>query len=112
MADLSSITLPNGVTYDFKDSTARVHTDTITTTTSWSGNGPYTQTVTLTNYTATSNTKVDIQPSSTEIEQMVSDGVTAIYIVNNSGTLTAYAVGAAPSAAMTLQVTVTEVTSS
>ena len=38
------------------------------------------------------------------------DGVAALWVENNNGTLTAYALGAAPSAAMTAQCTVTEVT--
>lgn len=85
-----------------------VYTDTITTTTSWSGNGPYTQTVTLAHYTPTAYSKVDIQPDATAIAQLISDGVQALYISNNNGTLTMYAVGAAPTAALTLQVTITE----
>ena len=37
------------------------------------------------------------------------DEVTALVIENNAGTLTAYSMGAAPSAAITVQCTVTEV---
>lgn len=110
MADLSKITLPNNVTYNLKDATARVYIDTITTTTTWSGSDPYTQTVTLTNYTVTSNSKIDIQPDSTAINQLIADSVKALYIVNNNGTLTLYAIGASPTVALTLQVTITEVT--
>ena len=88
---------------------AQIYTDTITTTTTWTGSGPYTQTVTLANYTATSNSKVDLQPNSTVIGQLVTDGVTALYVSNTSGTLTLNAIGAAPSTAMTLQVSITEV---
>lgn len=85
--------------------------DSITTNTTWSGTDPYTQVVTLASYTVTSNTKVDIQPDAATIAQLQSDGITALYVVNNSGTLTMYAIGSAPSTAMTLQVTCTEVTS-
>ena len=75
----------------------------------WSGSGPYTQAVTVSGVTITSNSKVDIQPDATAIAQMISDGCAALYIDNNAGTLTAYAIGAATTAALTLQVTVTEV---
>ena len=37
-------------------------------------------------------------------------GVTALWVENNSGTLTAYALGAQPQAGGTIQCTVTEVT--
>ena len=88
-----------------------VYTDSVTLSATWSGSGPYTQTVTLANYTVTSNTKVDIQPDSTTIAQLITDSVKALYIANNSGTLTAYAIGAAPSTSLTMQVTCAEVTS-
>lgn len=81
---------------------------TISTGTSWSGDDPYTSTVTLTGYTVTGNTMVSVLPSSDVIEQMVADGTTNIFISNNNGTLTANAIGAAPTAAMTLQVLCTE----
>lgn len=73
----------------------------------WSGSGPYTQTVS--GLTVTSNSKVDIQPDATAIQQMIDDEVYALYIENNSGTLTAYAIGAALTANVTVQVTITEV---
>ena len=85
--------------------------DSITTTTTWSGSGPYTQTVSLGSHTPTANSKVDLQPNATVISQMISDGVKALYVSNTSGTLTMYAVGAAPTVALTIQATVTEVTS-
>lgn len=75
------------------------------TAANWTGNGPYTQTVTISGATISSNTKVDLQPDATAITQMLSDGVMALYIDNNSGTLTATAVGAAPTANMTIQCT-------
>lgn len=81
---------------------------TISTGTSWSGDDPYTSTVTLTGYTVTGNTMVSVLPSTDVIEQMTEDGITNIFITNNNGTLTATAVGAAPTAAMTLQVLCTE----
>ena len=82
----------------------------ISLTTTWSGNGPYTQTVTVTGYTVTANTKADLQPDATTLAQLLSDGVNALYIENSSGALTAYAIGAAPTVALTVQCTLTEVT--
>lgn len=81
----------------------------ISLSTTWSGSGPYTQTVTVSGYTITANSKVDLQPDASQIAQLIEDGVQALYIANNNGTLTAYAVGAETSTAMTIQCTVTEV---
>ena len=87
----------------------RIKPVSVTLSSTWSGSGPYTQTVSVSGYTVTANTKVDLQPDATAIGQMISDGVLALYIVNNNGTLTAYAVGAATTASLTLQATCTEV---
>ena len=77
---------------------------------SWSGAAsPYTKTVTISGYTITANTKVDMQPDATTIQQLIDDGVLGLYILNNSGTLTAYAIGEKPSVALTVQVTLSEV---
>ena len=81
---------------------------TVSTGTSWSGSDPYTSTVTVTGYTVTNKTMVSVLPGTDVIEQMSEDGITNIFITNNNGTLTATAVGAAPTAAMTLQVLCTE----
>ena len=83
-----------------------VFRQTITLSTTWSGSDPYMQTVTLPGINRiTANTKFDIQPDATVIAQMIDDGVKALYIANDNGTLTAYAVGAAPTASLTVQVT-------
>lgn len=75
----------------------------------WSGSGPYTQTVTVTGATVTANSKVDLQPDATALAQLITDSVKALYVANNAGTLTATAIGAATTAALTIQCTVTEV---
>ncbi len=80
----------------------------ISLSSSWSGAGPYSQTVTVTGATVTANSKVDIQLTAAQISSLIAAGVTGMVIENNAGTLTAWAVGASPSA-MTVQVTVTEV---
>ena len=57
----------------------------------------------------TAASKVDLQPTPEQLTQMITDGVTALQIANNNGTLTAYALGATPTTEMVLQCTVTEV---
>lgn len=75
---------------------------------SWTGSAsPYTQGVTITGGTATS--QVDIQADAAAIQQMLDDGTNAIYIANNNGTFTAYAVGEKPTADLSIQVTVYDV---
>lgn len=70
----------------------------------WSGSGPYTQTITISGATITSKTKVNIQADETALAQLIDDGVSAMFVKNNSGTLTLYAIGAAPTDNITLQV--------
>lgn len=83
----------------------------ITLNTSWSGTSePFSHSVTVSGYTITSNSKVSMQPDNTVLAQLTADGVTAMWIENNNGTLTAYARGAKPTASLTIQVTVQEVT--
>ena len=83
----------------------------------WSGNGPYTQVVSMNTVSVwgdittaiTSKSVVILQPTAAQIAQLMSDGVTALTIENNSGTLTAYAFGAAPTTSMTIDSTILEV---
>jgi len=77
----------------------------------WTGSSsPYSQEIIVSGATITNNSKVDIQPNSTMIAQLINDGCNALYIENNNGTLTAYAIGEKPSVAINdIQVTVTEV---
>ena len=91
------------------DPPGSVRKGTVSLRAQWDGDGIYTQLVTVPGVTITANSKVDLQPDMEEIEQLAGDGVAALYVENDSGVLTAYAAGAAPSSAMTLQCTVTEV---
>ena len=81
---------------------------TTLTASGWSGTAsPYTQRVTVTGGKATS--QVNVQGDATAIQQMLDDGTNAIYIANNNGTFTAYAVGGKPTANLSIQMTVYDV---
>jgi hypothetical protein len=83
--------------------------DTVTlSASSWQedGTGVYGQEVAVDGVTA--NGKVDLQPGASVLSQMASDGVRALWVENDGGTLTAYALGACPSASMAVQCVVTE----
>lgn len=58
----------------------------------------------------TATTQVDVQGNYAAFRQMLDDGTTNIYIVNNGGTFTAYAVGETPTADLAVQVTCSDVT--
>ena len=60
-------------------------------------------------WTGTATSQADIQADATAIQQMMDDGTNAIYIANNHGIFTAYAVGEKPTADLSVQVTVYEV---
>ena len=87
---------------------AAVHKYNLTLPASWSAGSPHTQTVTIQH--AGANSQVDLQADAATIEQLVADGTQALYIENNNGVFTACAIGSAPSAPVTVQYTVTEVT--
>lgn len=76
-------------------------------TTGWSGSGPWTRTVSIAGGTASS--MIDIQSSDAVINTMIASGTTALFIKNDSGVFTLVAIGAIPNAAVTLQVSITEV---
>lgn len=74
----------------------------------WQGDGPFTQEVLIPS--GTENSKVDLQPDAVVIQQLVEDGVNALYISNSNGVFTAYTIGAAPTSALIIRATITEVT--
>ena len=80
--------------------------DAVSLGTSWTGNGPYTQVVTIDGIE--SDSKIDLQPDADVINKLMESGTTALYIVNDSGVATAVALGAAPTAALTVQCTITK----
>lgn len=81
---------------------------TLTLPTNWSGNNPYTQTISVSGYTVTANTRVDLMCNAETINAMAECGTNIIYVVNNNGTLTAYALGAAPNVSLTVQAVLSE----
>lgn len=87
---------------------AKVKQVSVTLSNEWVGAAsPYTQTVTISGTTV--NSKVDLQPDATTIQQMADDGTVALYIANDNGTLTAYAVCEKPTVELTVQATIMEV---
>lgn len=73
----------------------------------WNENGKFTQSIVING--ATANSKIDLQPDSVVLNQLINDGVSALYIENNGGTFTACVIGAAPTVDLTIQATITEV---
>lgn len=81
---------------------------TLTLPATWSGNGPFTQAITVSGYTVTANTLVNLMCDSAAINTMVTSGTSNIFVSNNNGTLTAYAIGAKPTASITVQAVLSE----
>lgn len=80
----------------------------VSLSTTWSDADPiFSQSITVQN--ASENSKIDLQPDEALLQAMIADGVTALWVENNNGVLTAKCLGAALSAAHTVQCTITEV---
>ena len=71
----------------------------------WSTEEPYSQAAALAGLTAGS--LVALHPTAAQMMALQEAGVTALTAANANGTLTVYALGAAPAADLTLQVTIT-----
>ena len=78
---------------------------TLTIGTDWIGDeSPYHQMVTVTGYTVTANTKVDIMADPSVIQVMLESECSEILIINDSGRLTVYAMGGQPTVPLVVQV--------
>lgn len=88
-------------------SAAKVHKAVLSVlAASWTGSvSPYSQVITVVGADITANTQIDLQPDATALAQMLTDGTTAMYIDNNNGTLTMYAITNKPTADLLLQAT-------
>ena len=76
----------------------------------WTGSSsPYSQVITIPSYPVTSATKVDLTADESTLELMRQQAVGGIYVVNDNGTLTAYADGYKPTSALTVQAAVYEI---
>ena len=86
---------------------AKIKTASITLpVASWSGSAsPYSQAVSVSG--ATAKSRIDLNPSAAVLAAAM-DGGYGLVIGNNNGTIKAYAVGAKPTAAITVQVSITE----
>lgn len=71
----------------------------------WSTEEPYSQAAALAGLTACS--LVALHPTAAQLMALQEAGVTALTAANANGTLTVYALGAAPAADLTLQITIT-----
>lgn len=71
----------------------------------WSTEEPYSQATALAGLTAGS--LVALHPTAAQLMALQEAGVTALTAANANGTLTVYALGAAPAADLTLQITIT-----
>lgn len=81
----------------------------VTLPAAWTASGSnYMQGVVISDVTA--NTQINVQPDASVMAQLMGDGASGLYFENNNGTVSAVAVGARPSAAITVQVTLIEVT--
>lgn len=69
----------------------------------------YSHAVSVTGYTVTANTRADLSCDRSTLAALLESNVTSMFIVNNSGTLTAYAISAKPTSDITVQVALTEV---
>ena len=85
----------------------KIWSTTVSLTANWSGNDPYTQVITIPKTTA--HSMVELQPGIAAIRRFKQDGVDAMWVENNNGVFTVYALGAAPTAALDIQCVIIEV---
>lgn len=105
MAVLRTLTL-NGTTYEVESSHATVQTVTLSAD-QWVGSGSkYSQVVAVPGITT--KTKIDIQPTE-DLLALLYLASFGLYVENNEGVVTVFAVGATPGVDLTVQLTMSEV---
>jgi len=72
------------------------------------GSGIFTQSVSVPGITISDRSMINIQPDATTLKAMLDGGVYSLTVSNDSGSLTAYAIGAVPLEAITVQCTVVD----
>lgn len=95
---------PQGPKGDPGEATITLGSITLTAA-GWSTEEPYSQAAALAGLTAGS--LVALHPTAAQLMALQEAGVTALTAANANGTLTVYALGAAPAADLTLQITIT-----
>lgn len=75
----------------------------------WTGTDPYMQTASVIGVTTTQYSKVDLEPTITQLAQLTEDGVTALVVENDNGGIKVHALGGTPTTDIELQCTVVEV---
>lgn len=72
------------------------------------GSGIFTQSVSVPGITISDRSMINIQPDASTLKAMLDNGTYSLTVSNDSGSLTAYAIGSAPQEAMTVQCTVVD----
>lgn len=84
----------------------------ITLSTDWSetetGSGIFTQSISVPGITISDRSMINIQPDAATLKAMLDGGTYSLTVSNDGGSLTAYAIGAAPQEAMTVQCTIVD----
>ena len=84
----------------------------ITLSTGWSETGTesgiFTQSVSVPGITISDRSMINLQPDAATLKSMLDSGTYSLTVSNNGGSLTAYAVGAAPQESMTVQCTIVD----
>lgn len=70
------------------------------------GSGIFTQSVSVPGIAISDRSMINLQPDAVTLKAMLDGGIYSLTVSNDSGSLTAYAVGAAPQESMTVQCTI------
>lgn len=100
------VTVVSSLPFAFAHMVPKMTTITLTAN-NWTGDtNPYSQVVTVNG--ATTNSKVDLQPTAAQIVELQNKEIT-LMLQNDDGVVTAWAIGNKPNADLTMQVLIQEV---